>query len=183
MFIVEYLYYFREMKYLMILASIFTLFGCQMKAQALQKTTIYTEPKQVTREVPETGEQHTYTTSQEVTERLVPAVSLVSKEDKVLRFRIQGNISSRGHRICNVSKIRFEQGEEFGNSITLKYYVVVKHISGKESGNVAGYNYNKEEKYKIPANVKVINIEVYEEHPNQEPKLIAEQKFDFFAKM
>ncbi|KZE78450.1 hypothetical protein HX017_05250 [Myroides marinus] len=183
MFTLDFLYYFRKMKYLMILASIFTLFGCQTKAQTLQIATIYTEPKQVTREVPETGKQHTYTTSQEVTERLVPAVYLVLKEDKILRFRIQGNISSSGHRIRKVSKIRFEQAEQFGNSITLKYYVVVKHIPGKEGNTIAGYNYSKEEKYKIPINVKVVNIEVYEEHPNQEPKLIAKQKFDFFAKI
>lgn len=171
------------MKYLMILTSIFTLFSCQTKAQTLQVATIYTAPKQVTREVPETGKEHTYTTYQEVTERLVPAVSLVLKEDKILRFRIQGNISSRGSQIRKVSKIRFKQGEQSGNSITLKYYVVVKHIPGKEGATIAGYNYSKEEKYRIPVDVKVINVEVYEEHPNQEPTLIAEQKFDFFAKI
>lgn len=171
------------MKYLMILASIFTLFSYQTKAQTLQIATIYTAPKQMTREVPETGEQHTYTTFQEVTERITPTVSLLSKEGNSLRFKIQGNIRSGGLRIRKVSKIRFEEGEQSGNGITLKYYVVVKHIPGKEGATIAGYNYSKEEKYKIPANVKVINIEVYEEHPNTEPKLIAEQKFDFFAKM
>ena len=171
------------MKYLMILVSIFALFGCQTKAQTLEITTIHIEPKRVTQEVPETGKQHTYTTYQEVTERSVPAVSLVSKEDNVLRFRIQGNISSRGLQIRKVSKIRFEQGEQLGNGITLKYYVNIKHIPGKEGATIAGYNYSKEEKYKIPHDVKVVHVEVYEEHPNQEAKLIAKNKFDFFAKI
>lgn len=183
MFNLECLYYLRTMKYLMILASIFSLFGCQIKAQTLQVSAIYTAPKQVTREVPETGKQHTYTTYQEVTERFVPAVSLVSKEDKVLRFSIQGNIKSRGLQIRKVSKIRFEQGEQFGNGITLKYYVNIKHIAGKEGASIAGYNYSQEKEYRIPTHVKVVYIEVYEEHPNQEPKLIAEKKFDFFAKI
>ncbi|MCC9043920.1 hypothetical protein LNQ81_14670 [Myroides sp. M-43] len=171
------------MKYLMLLASLFALLGCKTNADKLQVSAVMSEPKLMTREVPETGKQHTYTTYQEVTERFVAAVSLVSKEDKVLRFRIQGNISSRGGQIRKVSKIRFEQGEQFGNGITLKYYVSIKHIPGKEGASIAGYNYSQEKEYKIPAHVKVVHVEVYEEHPNQEPKLIANKKFDFFAKI
>lgn len=171
------------MKHFMILASFFALFNCKTNADKLQISSVFTEPKRVTREVPETGAVHTYSTYQEVTERLIPAVSLLYKEGNLLKFSIQGNITSRGHQIRKVSSIRFEQGEQVGNSITLKYYVNIKHIPGKEGATIAGYNYTNQENYQIPNDVKLIRVEVYEEHPNQKPKLIVEQKFDFFAKI
>ncbi len=171
------------MKYFMLLASLFALWGCKTNADKLQVSTVMSEPKRVTREVPETGKQHTYTTYQEVTERFVPAVYLLSKEGNLVVFNIQGNIASGGHHIQHVSKIRFEEGEQSGNSVSLKYYVIIKHKPGKEGASIAGYNYSQEKEYKIPAHVKVVHVEVYEEHPNQEPKLIATNTFDFFAKI
>ena len=50
-----------------------------------------------------------------------------------------------------------------------------------------GYNYTKDEIYKIPNDVKIIKIELYENQMKDTsattPKLIAEQTFDLFAKI
>jgi len=175
------------MKYLMILTSFLTLLGCKTNAQKLQIFSIYAEPRQATREVPETGKVHTYTTRMEITERLNPMIFMISKNRETLKFRIQGNISSSGHRIQQVRKIRIEKGEKNGHSITLRYYVEVKRKSGKESADVLGYNYSKDETYKIPDAIKIIRIELYEDRINdtsaKNPKLIAERTFNFFAKI
>ncbi|WP_258862527.1 hypothetical protein [Sphingobacterium spiritivorum] len=163
------------------------LSGCKTNAQKLQVTTIYSEPNRVTREVPETGRKHTYTTRKEATERLNPMIFMISKNAEILKFRIQGNISTGGLNINKIRKIRFEKGEHIGNSITLRYYAEVKKIPGKEGSDIVGYNYTKDETYKIPGDVKIIKIELYEDRikdaSGTNPKLIAEQTFNFFAKI
>lgn len=174
------------MKYFIILTSFLTLSGCNTNAQKMQVTAIYSKPKRVTREIPETGATHTYTTRKEVTERLHPMIFMLSKNAEIFKFRLQGNISSSGHTIHQIRKIRFEKGEQTGNSITLRYFVEIKKKPGKESANVLGYNYTKDEVYKIPDDIKVIKIELYEDRINEisdtNPKLIAEPVFNFFAK-
>lgn len=170
----------------MILTSFLTLFGCKTDAQKLQISTIYTEPARVTREVPGTDSTHTFATQKEIVERLDPRISMLFKNTESLQFRIQGNISSGGHSINQIRKIRFEKGAQVGNSITLRYFVEIKKKPGKESANVRGYNYVKDENYQIPKDVKIINVELYEHHINTsetKPKLIAQQTFNFFAKI
>lgn len=175
------------MKQVMILSSFLALFGCKTGAQKLHVSTIYTQPQRVTREIPGTDSTHTFTTRRAVTERLSPGVFMLSKNDEALQFRIRGNISSSGHSIHQVRKIRLEKGEQNGNSITLKYYVEIKKISGKENANVQGYNYVKDVVYKIPNDIKLIKVELYEEQNNDRsetsPKLITQQTFNFFAKI
>ncbi|WP_407488173.1 hypothetical protein [Elizabethkingia anophelis] len=175
------------MKQLMILASFLILFGCEANAQKLNVTTIYSEPNRVTREVPETSGKHTYTTRKEVTERLNPMIVMTSKNAEILKFRIQGNISSGGLNINKIRKTRLEKVTQNGNSMTLRYYVEIKKIPGKEGSDVVGYNYTKDETYKIPNDVKIIKIELYENQIKDTsattPKLIAKQTFDLFAKI
>ncbi|WP_353164382.1 hypothetical protein [Empedobacter brevis] len=175
------------MKYFIILTSFLTLFGCETNAQKLNVVTIYAEPKRHTREVPETGTVHKYTTRKEITKRLSPMIIMTSKNAEILKFRIEGNISSGGHNIHQVRKIRFKKGEQTDNSILLRYYLEIKKIAGKESADVTGYNYTKDEVYRIPADVKIIKIELYEEHINDlsdiKPKLIAGQTFNLFEKL
>ena len=175
------------MKYFIILTSFLVLSGCKTNAQKLQVTTIYSEPNRVTREVPEPGGKYTYTTRKEATERLNPMIVMISKNAEILKFRIQGNISSGGLNINKIRKIRFEKGEQTGNSITLRYFAEVKKIPGKEGSDVVGYNYTKDETYKISGEVKIIKIELYEDQikdtSGTTPKLIAEQTFNFFAKI
>ncbi|MGJ1267602.1 hypothetical protein ACR78F_08065 [Sphingobacterium spiritivorum] len=175
------------MKYCIILASFLVLSGCKTNAQKLQVTTIYSEPDRVTKEVPETGAVHTYTTRKEVTKRLNPMIVMTSKNAEILKFRIQGNISSGGLNIYKIRKIRFEKGEQNGNNMTLRYYAEIKKIPGKEDADVAGYNYTKDETYKIPNDVKIIKIELYEDQikdtSGTAPKLIVEQTFNFFVKI
>lgn len=171
----------------MILTSFVTLLGCKTDAQKLRISTIYTESKRVTREVPGTDSVHTLTTQKEVTERLDPGIFMLFKNAEILKFRIQGNISSGGHTMNRIRKIRFERGEHNGNSITLRYYVEIVKKPGKESANVQGYNYMKDENYKLPDDVKVVKVELYENSINTssetKPKLIAQQTFNFFAKI
>lgn len=175
------------MKHFVILTSLFALLGCKGNAQKLQVTPIYSELKRVTKEIPETGTSYTYGTHKAATERLHPKIVMLTKNAEELEFRIQGNISSGGHTIYQVRKIRFEKGEQSGNTITLRYYIEIKRIPGKESANVQGYNYTKNEVYKIPRDIKVIKAELYEERINDpsdtKPKLIAQQTFNFFARI
>lgn len=175
------------MKYFIAVTSIFVLLGCKSNTQKLQTSPIYTEPKRVTKEILETGKIQIYTTRKAITERLSPMILMLSKNTETLQLRLQGNISSSGHAIHQVRKIRFEKGEQNGNAIILRYYVEIKRIPGKESANVQGYNYTKDETYKIPADVKIIRIELYEDKINDSsetlPKRIAQQTFNFFAKI
>lgn len=175
------------MKYFMILIAFSALFGCKTTTGKLQVTVIYSEPKRVTRAVPETGAASAYTTNKVVTKRFDPMVFMLSKNVEKFSFRIQGNISSGGHHSNQVRKIRLEKGKQEGNSITLRYYAEVKKIPGKESANVMGYNYAKDETYEIPDDIKIIRIELYEDRINSTstkiPRLIAQQTFNFFAKI
>ncbi|WP_250254213.1 hypothetical protein [Chryseobacterium sp. Marseille-Q3244] len=175
------------MKHFVILTSLLALLGCKSNTEKLQVTPIYTEPQRVTKEIPETGKNHTYMTRMEVTDRLNPMIFMLTKNAETLQFRIQGNISSGGYTIRQVRKIRFEKGEQTGNTIILRYYAEIKKYPGKESANVQGYNYIKNEIYKIPNSVKIIKVELYEDPINDtsdtKPKLIIQQTFNFFAKI
>lgn len=175
------------MKYFVILTSLFALLACKGNAQKLKVTPIYSEPKRITKEISETGKPHTYATHKAVTERFTPGIIMLSKNTGRLKFRIRGNVSSGGHTIYQVRKIRLEKGEQNGNTITLRYYTEIKKYPGKESANIQGYNYTKNEIYKIPDDVKIIRIELYEEWMNDPSdtklKLIAQQTFNFFAKI
>lgn len=103
-------------------------------------------------------------------------ISVQKKENNTLTFLLQGNIRSAGHSINRVKRIRFESAEQEGDKLTLKYYVEIKHIPGKEGGNVRGYNYTKVENYTLPKAVKQVYIELYEHRINlhsasKQPKL------------
>lgn len=168
------------MKIIFILTSLFGLLGCSAEAQKkLKIEPVYVQPHRVSRETQETGRTHTYTTNKEVTKRLTPQVVMLDSADGKWRFRLQGNIYSGGHNIRQVKKIRFEKGDDLEESLTLRYYVEVRKIPGKESANVSGYNYSKDIRYSIPKNVKMIKVELYEEHQEQEeqPIKVAEQVF------
>lgn len=177
----------KKVRYLAVLTSFLALFGCKTNVQKLQISTIYTEPKRVSKEIPEIGAIQTYMSRKEVTERLVPLIYMLYKNAETLKFRMQGNISSSGHAVHQVRKIRFERGEQKGNTITLRYYVEIKKYPGKESADVKGYNYTKDEIYKIPYDIKLVYIQLYEDRIDDiaanNPKLIAEQTFNFFAKI
>ncbi|MCA5005226.1 hypothetical protein [Sphingobacterium bovistauri] len=154
----------------------------------LQIETILTQPARVTSQDPETGRVINRSTNIPKTKRTEPAIIMQMQYEDKLTFLIQGNISSGGHTINKVKKIRFEKGKQNGNTITLKYFVEIKRIPGKESANVGGYNYTKEETYIIPEDVKVIHVELYHERldrsydqylkDKENPKLVVQQTFD-----
>ncbi|MDM1298316.1 hypothetical protein HXZ94_07350 [Empedobacter falsenii] len=163
---------------------LFPFLSCSSQTK-LKIETILSAPAIVTVQNAETG--RTYSQSRYVTQtaRLEHAILMQSQSDKQLIFLLQGNIVSAGLSINKVKKIRFEKAEQIGDSITLKYYVEIVNIGGKESATVAGYNYSKEESYKIPKDVKAIKIELYEDRIKQRTgskipklKLVAEQTVD-----
>ena len=89
-------------------------------------------------------------------------ISVQKKENNTLTFLLQGNIRSAGHSINRVKRIRFESAEQEGDKLTLKYYVEIKHIPGKD--------------YTLPKAVKQVYIELYEHRINlhsasKQPKL------------
>ena len=117
------------------------------------------------------------------------AILIQSQSGNELIFLLQGNIASGGLSINKIKKIRFEKAEQIGDSITLKYYVEIVNLAGKEAATVEGYNYSKEELYTIPKDVKAIKIELYENRIEQRTgsklpklKLVAEQTFDLSTK-
>ncbi|MCP1997335.1 hypothetical protein [Flavobacterium sp. HSC-61S13] len=171
------------MKNYWILTSLMLLLGFKTQAQKLTVTTIYATAQRVTREIPETDRTYSSTTLREVTPRLEPEVLMLSTNKSKLHFRIQGNISSSGHQVRNVSGIRYEKGEQNDKEITLKYYVEIKNKPGKEGALIKGYNYTKDMSYRIPKGVKRLKIELYEDHLNlsaaTKSKCIAVKTFDF----
>lgn len=175
------------MKQILVLISFVAFAGCKINTQKLQISAIQTVPKRVAKENSETGTTYTFTSRNEITERFAPQIFMLSKTVETLEFRIQGNINSSGHTMSQVRKIRFEKGEQYGNTITLRYFVEIKKIPGKENEDVRGYNYTKDEKYKIPNDVKLIQIELYEDRLNDtsviNPVLIAQHTFNFFARI
>lgn len=147
--------------------------------------TILAEPSRITQEDPETGKTIQRTTLSVVTNVLEPMIQLQVKENDKLAFLLQGNISSGGHSINKVRRIRLEKAQQEGNSVRLKYYVEIKYIPGKEGANVRGYNYSQEETYNIPEGIQSVYVEMYEDRINkkegsQQPKLklVAKQVFE-----
>lgn len=147
--------------------------------------TILAEPSRITQEDPETGKIIQRTTLSVVTNVLEPIIKLQSKANDKLTFLLQGNISSSGHSINKVRRIRLEKAQQEGNCVRLKYYVEIKHIPGKEGANVRGYNYSQQETYKIPEGVQSVYVEMYEDRINKKAgskqpdlKLVTEQVFE-----
>ena len=144
--------------------------------------TILAEPSRITQEDPETGKTIQRTTLSVVTNVLEPIIKLQSKANDKITFLLQGNVSSSGHSINKVRRIRLEKAQQEGNSVRLKYYVEIKYIPGKEGANVRGYNYSQQETYHIPEGVQSVYVEMYEDRINKKAdskqpylKLVAEQ--------
>lgn len=153
--------------------------------QKLNIETILAEPSRITQEDPETGKTIQRTTLSVVTNVLKPMIKLQSKTNDKITFLLQGNISSSGHSINKVRRIRLEKVQQESNSVWLKYYVEIKYIPGKEGANVRGYNYSQEETYHIPEGVQSVYVEMYEDRINKKAgskqpdlKLVAEQVFE-----
>lgn len=166
-----------------------SIFGCASHNK-LKVETILVKPFTSTSLDKETGRRINTSSYIPLTSVLEPAILFQSNYNNQLSFRIQGNITSGGLSIQNVKRIRFKQGEKSGNHITIKYFVEIIHIGGKEGNNVRGYNYTKDIIYKIPEDVKFIKVELYEDRITQKTgskhpklKLIASQEFDFWPKI
>lgn len=139
------------------------LLGGKTQAQKPKVTTIYAAAQRLTREVPETGRIYSSTSLREVTARLEPEILMLSKNEGILQFRIQGNIRSSGHQVRHIRGIRYEKGEQGATEVTLKYYVEIKNKPGKEGALIKGYNYTQDISYRIPKGVKRVKIELYDD--------------------
>lgn len=161
-------------------------FSCSAQKK-LHTETIFAKLARVTSKDVKTGRVFPNDTYIPITKRLEPEIILKNKDKNKLTFSLQGNISTGGHAINRIKKIRFEKGVQSGDTLTLKYFVEIKQIPGKESANIRGYNYTKQETYKVPKDVKVIDIELYEDHTlkginykKEKLKLVAQQTFEFY---
>ncbi|MGV0924572.1 hypothetical protein [Empedobacter tilapiae] len=169
---------------LLYLLILFPLLNCSGQSN-LKIETIITKPTRITSQDLETGKTFERSTYIPITKRLEPTILIQDKSENNLTFLLQGNINSAGLSINKIKKIRFEKSELIDETITLKYFAEIEYIAGKEGANVQGYNYTKQEMYKIPRGIKKINIELYEDriiqragskHPKL--KLVAQQIFD-----
>lgn len=171
------------MKLLYLLMCILFL-NCSAQRK-LNIETILAEPSRITQEDPETGKTIQRTTLNVVTDVLKPMIKLQSEANDKITFLLQGNVSSSGHSINKVRRIRLEKVQQESNSVRLKYYVEIKYIPGKEGANVRGYNYSQQETYHIPKGVQSVYVEMYEDRINKKAgskqpdlKLVAEQVFE-----
>ena len=141
-----------------------SLLGCS--AQKIKTEAILATPIPVSIQNKDNG-RHTYKTAWETkTVVLEPQITLAQIDKNKATFQLQGNIRSGGHAINQVGKIRLAQNDKTETAVTLKYYVEIKRIPGKESANVIGYNYTSLETYKIPNGINIINVELYEDRIN-----------------
>ncbi|WP_413531945.1 hypothetical protein [Empedobacter brevis] len=162
----------------------FPFFNCSTQNK-LKIETIIETPSRITSQNTEARKNNPKSN----TKRLEHAIFIKNKSNKNLALKLQGNISSGGLSIYNVRKIHLEEGQKIGNSMTLKYNVEILNIPGKESANVKGYNYSKEEYYKIPKDVEIIKVELYEDYVTQrmhsnlpKSKLLVEKIIDLSTK-
>lgn len=172
-------------KYIILL---FPFLSCSVQNK-LKIETILAAPARVTSQNVETGRTYPRSTYVIVTPLLDHAILMLNQSDKTIDLLLQGNISSSGLSINNIKKIRLKKTEQVGDVITLKYYVEIVNISGKEGSTVQGYNYSKVESYKIPDKVKTLKVELYEDRISQRTgsklpklKLVAEHFFDLTMK-
>lgn len=154
----------KMIKYFIIFTLVLIFWGCKTKNSKPQIAPIYSKLNTLTIPLDENGATHTYTTSRDAADRLKPNIKLLTKRNKKLKFRIQGNISSGGLSMNRIIKIRLEKEEQKSDSLTLRYHVEIRKISGKESATIKGYNYAKDMVYNIPKNKKVIRIQLYHDH-------------------
>lgn len=181
------LFLIKKMK--LIYSIMFLSFFSCVAQNKLHTETIFAKLARVTSKDVESGSDFHRNTYIPITPRLEPEILLKKNHKHKLTFSLQGSISSGGHAINRVNKIRFEKGEQAADTLTLKYFVEIKRVPGKEDANVRGYNYTQQESYKVPKDVKVIHIELYEDHrpkgtgyKKEKLKLVAQQNIGFSAK-
>lgn len=152
------------MKKYIFMISILSFFGCKTSESLnnkLEVTTITTKPERV--EVKdENGHVRSRNTYVDEIERLKPEIIILDTKNRQFKYKIQGNITSRGLSIRRVKTIQSEQRIE-GSTLVIKQTVMVKSISGKEGAQVAGYNYQQENVAKIPESINTIKIELHEQ--------------------
>ena len=111
---------------------------------------------------PETNTSRAFSSYIEYTPRLEPKITIRYDDSSNLIYDLQGNIYSGGLSIHNVKKIRIEN-EVKNDTLWIKNYVEIKRIPGKESATINGYNYSKQNKIKVPKDIKTIKIQLLED--------------------
>lgn len=97
-----------------------------------------------------------------ITPRLPTGITVFSITSNTLKYQMHGAIGWGGHSIQKVRRIRTEQ-EQKGDTLLVKHYVEIKRIPGKESANIRGYNFTKNETIRLSDTVKIVSIELYKE--------------------
>lgn len=170
---------------LLYMAFLLSLLSC-VGQKNIQTEPILAAPAHVSVKNVETGRIGYRSTYVPITTSLPPKIIMINRIGDELTLSLQGKIASAGLSRERVKRVRLEQGNLYGNSITLKYIVEIERVAGKENANVQGYNYTTKVVYKVPEGAQVIKVELYEEIPAQAPntkpqlKLMTSALFDFF---
>ncbi|WP_282628351.1 hypothetical protein [Empedobacter sedimenti] len=170
---------------LLYMAFLLSLLSC-VGRKNIQTKPILAAPAHVSVKNAETGRIGYRSTYVPITPSLKPQIIMISRIDNELTLKLQGKIGSGGLSRRKVKGVRLEQGDLYGNDITLKYIVEIERVTGKENANVQGYNYTTKVVCKVPEGAQLINVELYEERPPQAPntkpqlKLMTSELFDFF---
>lgn len=145
-------------------------------------TTLLVKPQRVELIDPDTKTRHFRTRFVAVNERLEPAIRLEHATHNSLGYTLQGNIASGGLSINRLQRIRTEQ-EIQGTQLTVKHWVQVRRIPGKEAALIRGYNYQQSHTLSLPKHVQGIRIEALEirtpDASNAKPRMLAEIHLDW----
>lgn len=95
-----------------------------------------------------------------LTEVLEPKIYGIEKQNKSIKYKIQGHITTGGHTINRIKTIKTEK-DVIGDTLYIRHHVLIKRIPGKEGANVMGQNYNYTHNTEIPNQISTIKIELY----------------------
>lgn len=95
-----------------------------------------------------------------------PEIVFTFNDTNAITYQIKGYNTSGGHSINKIKKIRNEK-ELLDGVLVIKHYVEIVRKPGKESANILGYSYSKNERFKLPKNIKKVRIELYHVQVNR----------------
>lgn len=101
---------------------------------------------------------------------LEPKIVVVSSQDNQIRYEIQSSIASSGLSIQKVRNIALEK-QIVGDTLIVNHIAHVVLKPGKESANILGYNYRKEQMIDLPSNIKQIQISLLEQRQFKDPDI------------
>lgn len=100
----------------------------------------------------------------DATPRLPPQVVILSAEGRRVDYRVQGHFSSAGLAARRIAASWQEQASD-GGHLTVRHYLRLEAVAGKEGAQVRGYNYQRPFHLTLPDGITRISIELHEQSP------------------